>query len=224
MDERALYIGTCGWQFPQWNDSYYPEGLPEEWRLAYYGNEYPIVLVPAAYWAQGRAEVASWLDETDDRPEFICEWSLALAAQGPDTALEFIGMLGERVDGILLPLTEMPGEAQLATINTLAESYPVCLDWPNAEPTQLQSVLAHPLIGQRVSVCWHGEAEHIADLAHGPLALARIASEGQTPRSLRTTLETLLENAGERKAVLLFDGQPPDLEIVDQAEVILNLL
>jgi len=224
LNERAIYIGACGWQYPQWNDSYYPEGLPQEWQLAFYGNEYPVVLIPAAYWAQGRAAVDSWLEETESRPQFICEWSFAAESQGQDAALELIGMLGERVDGILLRLTEMPDDTQLETIGTLAASYPVCLDWPNAEPTQLQTLLAQPRISGRVSVCWHGDDRRVSDLAQGPLVLARVTTEGQTPRSLRTLLDTLLANAGERQAVLLFDGQPPDLEIVDQAEVILNLL
>jgi hypothetical protein len=224
LNERAVYIGACGWQYPQWNDSYYPEGLPQEWQLAYYGNEYPVVLIPASYWAQGRVAVAAWLEETESRPRFICECQFASGQQDQVAELELIGMLGERVDGILWRLSEMPADAQLETIGTLTATYAVCLDWPNADPAQLQTLLAHPQLERHVSICWHGDDQRISDLTQGPLALARVATAGQTPRSLRTLLETLVAHAGERQAVLLFDGQPPDLEIVDQAEVILNLL
>lgn len=137
---------------------------------------------------------------------------------------ELIAALGERVEGVLVSLHKQPDAAQLTTIATLAATYAVCLDWPAAEPQLLQRVLMHPSIAGRVSVCWHGEVEHAKDLALGPLVLARVQCEGQTPRSLRSLLEMILASAGKRQAVLLFDGQPPDLDIVDQAEVILNLL
>jgi hypothetical protein len=224
LSERAILIGACGWQHPQWNDSYYPEGLPEEWQLAFYGNEYPVVLVPAAYWLQGRRAIDAWLQETDTRPNFICEWSFDYDRHAQDEMYELITALGERVEGILLSLHGMPDDKQLATMNKLAESYAICLDWPHADRGQLQTLLAQPQIAQRVSVCWHGEVEHKSDLEHGRLVLARVDCEGQTPRSLRAILEAMLACTDDRQGVLLFDGQPPDLEIMDQAEVLLNLL
>ena len=226
VSDHSILIGTCGWQYPQWNDSYYPEGLPEEWQLAYYGNEYPVVLIPAEYWSQGMRAIDSWLQETDTSPCFICEWSFT---HDRDTHaamydLNLIAALGERVVGVMLSLTGMPDEEQLATINQLLASYPVCLDWPNAPREQMQTLLTHPLIAQRASVCWHGEAEKKSDLDHGSLVLARVESAGQTPRSLRTILEIMLASTLDREGVLLFDGHPPDLEIVDQAQLIMNLL
>jgi hypothetical protein len=221
LSNHSLLIGACGWQYPLWDDSYYPEGLPEEWRLAYYGNEYPVVLIPAAYWSQGHHAIGSWLQETDTSPGFICEWSFAY----DEKALrELIDALGERVIGILVPLTSMPDEIQLATIDMLLESHAVCLDWPNADSLEMQNLLKHPLIARRASVCWHGDAEKKSDLELGTLVLARVDSEGQTPRSLRMILETLLASTLDRDGVLLFDGQPPELEIIDQAQVIMNLL
>lgn len=222
MSERTVYIGTCGWQYPQWNDSYYPESLPQDWQLAYYGNEYPIVLIPASDWSLGRDVIENWLAETDDRPRFICEWTFECDTHGQESALDLIGVLGERVDGVLVRLAEMPDAAQLDMLNRILSAYPVCLDWPYAESAQLQSLQSQ--ITGDASVCWHGDVEHAEDLSLGPLALARVTTDGQTPRSLRAILEALLAHAGERQAVLLFDGQPPDLEVVDQAEVILNLL
>jgi hypothetical protein len=224
LSDRAVLIGACGWQYPQWTETYYPEGLPEEWRIAYYGNEYPVVLVPAAYWAQGPEAVETWLQESDTRPKFICEWSIEFDHQAQQDVQAMIAVLGDRVEGILIALEAMPDAAQLATIATLSTAHAVCLDWPNASASDLQTELARTQLAQRVSLCWHGDLAYKSLLAQGPLVLARVQCEGQTPRSLRTLLETLLASAGERQAVLLFDGQPPDLEIVDQAEVILNLL
>lgn len=224
MSERAILIGACGWQYPQWSQTYYPEGLPEEWQLAYYGNEYPVVLIPAAYWAQGRRAIDSWLQETDGVPGFVCEWPFEYDRHRQDTVYDLIAALGERVEGVVLPLAGMPDDEQLATINKLMADYPVCLDWPDADQDQLHTLRTHPLIAKHASICWHGEAEKKSSLEHGSWVLARVDSVGQTPRSLRTLLETLLASAVDRQAVLVFDGQPPDLEMIDQAQVILDLL
>ncbi|MBI1422719.1 MAG: hypothetical protein GC149_04560 [Gammaproteobacteria bacterium] len=222
MVERAVLIGTCGWQHPQWRDTYYPEGLPDDWQLAFYGNEYPVVLVPDAYWTQGRNAIAEWLAESEQRPRFVCEWSIAKNEKRP--VPELIAALGDRVEGVLISLTQRPDAGQLETIGSLCATYAVCVDWPTASHDELHALLAQPSMSQQVSVCWRGDPAQQDVLTHGRLALARVPSRGQTPRSLRTLLETLLRNAGERQAVLLFDGQPPDLEVVDQAEILLNLL
>lgn len=220
MCDRAVLIGACGWQYPLWNETYYPEGLPEDWQLAYYGNEYPVVLIPASYWSQGRPAVDSWLAETEGRPDFICEWSF----DAGDDQLEMIAALGERVLGILVRLDAMPDDAQWHTLTSLAQSHSLCIDWPEATPEQVQALVSQPTMTKGISICWHGDAARSDDLQYGDLALTRVPALGQTPRSLRGLLETLIEHAGKRQAVLLFDGEPPDLEIVDQAEVILNLI
>ena len=43
-------IGTIGWLFDSWDRSYYPEDIPEEWKLGYYANELTAVVVPEEQW------------------------------------------------------------------------------------------------------------------------------------------------------------------------------
>lgn len=224
MSAHTILIGTCGWQYPQWNETYYPEGIPEDWRLAYYGNEYPVVLVPVGYWSHGMSAIESWLAETDTSPRFICEWPALWNSTAQDEVQAMIAALGERVDGILVPMDVIPDAQALMRIAQLLDTHSVCLDWQNPDRQGLQTLLAEPLLAERVSICWHGENETCSDLDYGTLSLARVACDAQTPRSLRSLLESMLASVGDRKGVLLFDGQPPDLEIVDQAQMILNLL
>ncbi len=51
-----LRVGTCDWNRDEWQGSYYPEDMPEEWRLDFYANHYQAVLVPEKSWMQ-------WTDE-----------------------------------------------------------------------------------------------------------------------------------------------------------------
>lgn len=215
-----VLIGACGWQHTLWNDTYYPEGLPEDWQLAFYSNEYPVVLIPASYWSQGRSAVDSWLQETVDRPDFICEWTLDVG----DEQFQLISILGNRVLGILVKLNAMPDEAQWQSISNLTQSHSVVIDWPEATVQQVQALLSLETIQKSISICWHGDEARSDELNYGELALARVPTLGQSPRSLRGLLETLIKRAGERQAILMFDGEPPDLEVVDQAEVLLDLI
>lgn len=45
-----ILIGTSGYSFPDWAGVFYPEGLPERKRLAFYAEEFPVVEINASYY------------------------------------------------------------------------------------------------------------------------------------------------------------------------------
>ena len=74
--------GAYGWCHEHWTDTFYPEGLPagrpeddaEDWRLAYYSNQFNAVLVPADYWYTGGvADCENWLDDVHENFQFFVE-------------------------------------------------------------------------------------------------------------------------------------------------------
>jgi hypothetical protein len=68
------YLGTVGWDHPEWQGLFYPEELPTEWRLAFYNNTFDCVYIPYAQWSEVEPDVIeSWMDETQDRFRFILE-------------------------------------------------------------------------------------------------------------------------------------------------------
>jgi uncharacterized protein YecE (DUF72 family) len=42
LSEHVVLIGACGWQHNDWTGEFYPDDLPEEWRLGYYAHEYQV--------------------------------------------------------------------------------------------------------------------------------------------------------------------------------------
>ena len=40
----SILIGSSQYLVPEWSAAYFPEDLPEDWRLDYYANDYQIVL------------------------------------------------------------------------------------------------------------------------------------------------------------------------------------
>jgi hypothetical protein len=47
---RGLLLGVVGWDREDWVGCYYPEDLPEDWRLAYLANDADAVMLRPAEW------------------------------------------------------------------------------------------------------------------------------------------------------------------------------
>ncbi len=64
-----LRIGTTDWEeIPQ----FYPDDLPEEWRLTYYANEHTIVEIPEERWRNADPEtLEEWGDDVHERFQFV---------------------------------------------------------------------------------------------------------------------------------------------------------
>jgi len=62
-----IVVGARGWRHPAWQQDYYPEDIPEEWRLGFYGNEFNTLILPWADWCEGiESEWCEQLDDLDD--------------------------------------------------------------------------------------------------------------------------------------------------------------
>lgn len=69
MPSHPVWLGASDWRHPDWLGPFYPVGMPDEWRLAYYNTQYSCVWLPHSAWSLlAPGEVAAWLD--DARPEF----------------------------------------------------------------------------------------------------------------------------------------------------------
>lgn len=64
-------VGAFDWQQPAWQEDYYPDEMPDEWRLTFYANEFRCVLVPAQRWRD--ADAGAWSEEVNDPFRFYFE-------------------------------------------------------------------------------------------------------------------------------------------------------
>jgi hypothetical protein len=107
----GVVILVRGWNLPAWKDGFYPDDLPPEWRLAYFANAFPAVLVPAPEWlTAGPGGLAAWAAEVPARFRFYLE-----QPPGPgDAALlaAVTAALGASLGGVVvsrLPAAPVPG-------------------------------------------------------------------------------------------------------------------
>ena len=79
-----VLIGSLGWSFPDWDVSFYPEDIPDDWKLTFYANEFSAVVLPEAVWSGDEfSDIAEMVDELDESFKVYClvETSLPDAEQ-----------------------------------------------------------------------------------------------------------------------------------------------
>lgn len=104
-ESPAVYLGAIGWEHPRWQGVFYPDDLPEDWRLAYYNTQFSAVFLPYADWSTTSNERwRLWLDDCQPRFRFVLESGPAQAVAHPVVAVlgEQLGMITGRGDPHLL--------------------------------------------------------------------------------------------------------------------------
>ena len=235
-NDYRIRFGTVGWQHSQWSDDFYPEDLPEDWLLSFYGNEFPVVAVPASVWSDDPSEqIEEWLDNSDEHFRFVFEWQWQ-DADDLRTFCQRIEPLQTQSLGILLQVSWSACCDQTELLSVLTEISPkvsVCLeileddsalpmtslDFTNAKFKTL-------LTSAKVTCCWHGvEADPDIFFANNKLALTKISGSPMDAKQLRQVLETCSAQVqSHHDMVLLFAGDPPVLKQVRDAMVMLELL
>ena len=92
-----LLLGLAGWPHPQWQGSYFPDDLPQDWQFAYYSNDAGCIVLSAPQWqALDVDELEDWLEDVPAHFRFYLE----LAGGAPDAAQ--LQAFGEHLGGLLL--------------------------------------------------------------------------------------------------------------------------
>jgi hypothetical protein len=219
--DYPMLIGACGWTHEAWAGSYYPDDLPSDWRLGFYANEFPVVLVTRNEWERADADPQQWCEDSDSSLLFVSE----VTADDPSDAemqIRQIRLLGERCTGILWRTTlHNDAPALNVLLNGAGPALPVCVDFGEALPDEAVRSL---LRKRQTGWCWHGNDDSTG-LQIGPLSIARVASDDADLRQLRRLVETCLAAVhDDRWVILLFDGNPPEVERIQKAGVIMGLL
>ena len=226
IETHRVAIGACGWKHAAWLDEFYAEDLPEDWQLGFYSNEYSVVYVPASDWVD-RSDLEEWGDDVSESFRFILEIPAQLLRDDAAymSALEKAKTLSEFCLGFVFRL-----DANICKESGLFQSRyreasavaPVCVDKPGVEcPPDFEQIL----LKNNISELWDGKSSEVEGLGRGRLAITRISSDGLDMRSLRAVIETCLSvSSDDCVSVLVIEGEPPSLEMMRNANTLLNLL
>lgn len=221
LESHRVLIGACGWLHDHWQDTFYPEDMPADWYLGYYGNEFPVVQVGEKEWQQG--DVEAWLEETDELPVFICELPLQEHSEGLlEKASEYLSAaskMAQRCLGIVCRVNSAVNEQELKELlqkcQAIAPTVLAMANMPATVQSLIKELAINPLWDTAEADTDNGGNLYVACLDTATLKLP----------DLRKSMEHLLARQSDKtQLVLLVGGEQPDAEIIKQAKVMLDLI
>lgn len=195
----SVEVGAVGWEHPEWLEGFYPPDLPQDWRLAYYGNEYRCVLVPAAVLDRAGVDlVARWCEEVPEGFRFYLELEDAFTER--DERRLLLEAVACRLGGFVL---EGSPERTPCIQRALAERFPEAAVVRRGAPAGSNRLWIPGVSGPT-----------------GPVGLVRWDQAPQ-PAELRAQIECFVAATGGGGGVLLIDGAP---ETAEMARTVVDLL
>jgi hypothetical protein len=189
---HALMLAAVGLEGPGWDSEYYPDDLPEDWRLGYYANEYPGVLIPAAVWAED-PDVAQWLEDVSEGFVFYLQFNDRMPGADLNRAL----MAAEQMEGCLQGLI-LEAEGNEAYENLLEHLSSIL-------PGHMLAVMT-PF--RDMPLCWQGNSGDCGPYGPGLLRL----EQDMPPRQLRALLEQFCAATDSETPVLFVEAPVPVFE------------
>jgi hypothetical protein len=218
-----FHAAARGWCHEGWRGGFFPDDLPEDWRLAYYANECRAVVVPAAQWETvDSLEVERWLEDTPERFAFYLE--VVDLATDWDRVERLLAPLFPRIKGVVLrpPAVDADLHLLLPALEGIAGRWPVSLALPEGVEPSIEG--CQVLAEWHVATAWTiGRGE--PDWTRDGLAVARVAGKlTYTPREWRDIIERCLKAASGRTLLVMLEGEPPDVDALRAAVLIGDLL
>ena len=222
---NVLLIGARGWEHETWTGLFYPDDMPREWRLVYYANEFRTVLVPGDTWERVSPEqVSQWREDVGEGFVFFLEPPPGLSA--PRVQESFVRQaraLDGYIGGIVLSVPAGTARSRSeweAWLARLPGDYPVFVDArEGVPPAEVMELFA----AHGVTLCWDSRAAPGVQATR--FGIIRAADGSGDPRALRGRVQAFVQRApaGET-AALVFEGDPPSIQILRDAVVIARLL
>lgn len=231
IETHRVVMGACGWKHQAWLEDFYSEDLPEDWQLGFYSNEFSVVYVPASDWIS-EPDLSEWVEDIVDSFRFILEI--------PDNALNDELLFNALLDkaktlsefclGFVFQLNQnicADTPLFLSRFDAAQTIAPVCVD---KRGMILSDEFKNILLKHNISEVWNGqyqdnESAESLGLMRAGLAITHVSGEELDMASLRKVIEVCLSASSENCiSVLCIDGNPPSLEMLRNADIILNLL
>lgn len=199
----TIQIAALGWEHSGWWNGFYPDDLPEEWRLTYFANEFHAVVVPAYRWcAVDDATLRQWVGDVDSRFQFF--WEIP-----PDIEVTAV----ERLLGLLADDASPPGGFVLHETPTDATHY-----------MELTAQLRPCAPAVRLPA-WPGDDVEPCQLAGLSDGLAGMVVHNlRDAAPLRQCLERFIPlAASEGHGLIVLTGDPPPIEGLRTLQTLVDL-
>jgi uncharacterized protein YecE (DUF72 family) len=191
-----IWVGTSGYNYPEWKGSFYPEKIKPEQMLPYYAERFATVEINNTFYRMPNEKtVAGWSEATPPRfkltlkaPKRITHIArLKDCADGTRRFLEVAATLGPKLGALLFQLPPFL-KKDLALLDAFVETLPpdTCAAFEFRHASWMDAAVYEHLKARNLALC-------VADSenSHTPLQITaryayfRLRDEGYTPDDLK---------------------------------------
>lgn len=246
-NEYKLHIGSYGWQYQSWENSFYPEDLPGEWQFAYYANEYSVIMIPWKLLKKNFTLLEQGIEDSEETCRVIFEIPINnINSRSDDEILtelqEFlnqISFVGTRALGVvvvlkyseLCNLTTKKYELLTKFLKMTQSKMNTCIDLQEiTESGELAKALPEPFLVSlkqlKIGFCRYNDSNDIThDEKLSKFHITFCDSSNNDPKQMRKIVENSLVGECEASSnVLIFRTEIPSHEQMNTASVISDLL
>jgi uncharacterized protein YecE (DUF72 family) len=211
----AIWVGTSGYNYPEWKGSFYPEKLPAAKMLPYYAERLSTVEINYTYYRTPNARIlAGWNDATPERfkltlkaPKRITH--VARLRDCADRLQYFIATaatLGAKLGALLFQLPPTFRQ-DLAVLDAFLEVFPpgVVAAFEFRHGSWLNDELYRRLKSRNLALCI-ADSEKMATPVEitADYAYFRLRDEGYTPDDIARWAQTIRERAAGLSEVFVY--------------------
>jgi uncharacterized protein YecE (DUF72 family) len=222
----AIWVGTSGYNYPEWKGSFYPEKLPASSMLSYYAERLSTVEINYTYYRMPNAKtLEGWNRETPERfkltlkaPKRVThDARLKDCADNVKYFTEMAAKLGPKLGALLFQLP--PSLKQdLGVFDAFLETLPpgLCAAFEFRHGSWLNEEIYARLRSRNLALCVaHSETKETPVTITADYAYFRLRDEGYTPDDLARWAHTVQEKAADCREVYVYfkheeEGKGPE--------------
>ena len=211
----AIWVGTSGYNYPEWKGSFYPEKLPAAQMLPYYAERLSTVEINYTYYRTPNEKIlAGWNTATPERFKLTLKAPKRIThdARLKDCAdrlkyfIDTAATLGPKLGALLFQLP--PNFKQdLAVLDAFLESFPsgTVAAFEFRHGSWLNDEVYRRLAARNLALCV-ADSETMATPVQitADYAYFRLRDEGYTPADIARWAQTIRDSTGACKDVFVY--------------------
>ena len=211
----AIWVGTSGYNYPEWKGSFYPENLAAAKMLPYYAERLSTVEINYTYYRTPNKKIlAGWNAATPDRfkltlkaPKRIThDARLKDCAERLQYFVETAATLGPKLGALLFQLPAS-FKQDLAVFDAFLESFPedIAAAFEFRHGSWLNEELYRRLRARNLALCV-ADSETMATPVQitADYAYFRLRDEGYTPQDIARWAQTIRDTTGNCREVYVY--------------------
>jgi uncharacterized protein YecE (DUF72 family) len=221
-----IWVGTSGYNYPEWKGSFYPSDLPTAKMLPYYSARFPTVEINYTFYRMPNEKLVSgWAAQTPSPYKLTLKAPRRITHDSRlrncgDLVAGFCGVAGTLGDKLGALLFQLPPnfKKDLAVFDAFLEDLPpkVCAAFEFRHPSWLDDEIRDRLAARDLALCI-ADSEKLSTPVNVTAGYAyfRLRDEGYTPDDIARWADTIARETASCRDVFVYfkheeEGKGPE--------------